>query len=150
MVGATKNCPRADTAILEKLKVASRMAPFVAACACPAQSEMSMCPTERLYCNSGEETSAHTSAPMRDAMRLCALVREKPERTPWRSAVTEVIVRATEFSAPKIRGENMRALRKSSSRAPFGGRARCGSRVSSDRGRDRVMSSVHARGRAPR
>lgn len=32
---------------------------------------------------------------MRDAMRLCALVREKLKRTPRRSAVTEVIVRAT-------------------------------------------------------
>jgi protein ImuB len=44
----------------------------------------------------------HTSAPMRDALRLFALVREKLERTPWHSAVTEVIVCATEFQAPEI------------------------------------------------
>jgi protein ImuB len=44
----------------------------------------------------------HTTAPMRDAARLFALLREKLERTTWQSAVTEVIVCAHEFHAPDI------------------------------------------------
>jgi protein ImuB len=44
----------------------------------------------------------HTSAPMRDAVRLFALLREKLERTAWLSAVTEVIVCACEFHAPDV------------------------------------------------
>jgi protein ImuB len=44
----------------------------------------------------------HTSAPMRDAVRLFALLREKLERTRWQSAVTEVIVYANEFLAPEV------------------------------------------------
>jgi protein ImuB len=46
--------------------------------------------------------SLHTSAPMRDAARLFALLREKLERTSWESPVTEVIVQAAEFHAPEI------------------------------------------------
>jgi protein ImuB len=44
----------------------------------------------------------HTSAPMRDALRLFALTREKLERIPWSSAVTDVIVCAQDFHAPDI------------------------------------------------
>ena len=44
----------------------------------------------------------HTSAPMRDAVRLFSLLREKLERTPWQSAVTEVVLTANEFQAPEI------------------------------------------------
>jgi protein ImuB len=46
--------------------------------------------------------SLHTSAPMRDSARLFALLREKLERTPWASPVTEVIVSANEFLAPEV------------------------------------------------
>lgn len=46
--------------------------------------------------------SLHTSAPMRDASRLFALLREKLERTSWESPVTAVIVHAAEFHAPEI------------------------------------------------
>ncbi|MDB6009946.1 MAG: polymerase family protein [Gammaproteobacteria bacterium] len=44
----------------------------------------------------------HTSAPMREALRLFALLREKLERTSWASPVTEVIVTAQEFLAPEV------------------------------------------------
>ena len=44
----------------------------------------------------------HTSAPVRDAGCLFALVREKLERTPWPGAVTELELRADEFHAPEI------------------------------------------------
>jgi protein ImuB len=46
--------------------------------------------------------SLHTSAPLRDASRLFALLREKLERTSWGSPVSEVIVQAAEFHAPEI------------------------------------------------
>jgi protein ImuB len=46
--------------------------------------------------------SLHTSAPMRDASRLFALLREKLERTPWESPATTVIVQAAEFHTPEI------------------------------------------------
>lgn len=44
----------------------------------------------------------HTSAPMRDAIRLFALTREKLERTPWKAAVTDLVISADEFHAPEI------------------------------------------------
>jgi protein ImuB len=46
--------------------------------------------------------SLHTSAPMRDASRLFALLREKLERTPWESPATTVIVQAAEFHTPEV------------------------------------------------
>jgi protein ImuB len=46
--------------------------------------------------------SLHTSAPMRDASRLFALLREKLERTPWESPATAVIVKAAEFQTPEV------------------------------------------------
>jgi protein ImuB len=46
--------------------------------------------------------SLHTSAPMRDAARLFALLREKLERTPWESPATSVTVQAEEFQAPEV------------------------------------------------
>ena len=46
--------------------------------------------------------SLHTSAPLRDASRLFALLREKLERTSWESPVSEVMVQAAEFHAPEI------------------------------------------------
>jgi protein ImuB len=46
--------------------------------------------------------SLHTSAPLRDASRLFALLREKLERTEWASPVTGVIVYAADFQAPEI------------------------------------------------
>ncbi len=46
--------------------------------------------------------SLHTSAPLRDASRLFALLREKLERTPWESPATAVIVRAAEFQTPEV------------------------------------------------
>lgn len=46
--------------------------------------------------------SLHTSAPLRDASRLFALLREKLERTPWESPATTVIVRAAEFQTPEV------------------------------------------------
>lgn len=47
-------------------------------------------------------STLHTSAPVRDAARLFALLRETLERTSWASPVTEVIVHAAEFLAPEI------------------------------------------------
>jgi protein ImuB len=44
----------------------------------------------------------HTSAPIRDAHRLFALLREKLERIPWAEPVTDVIVEANEFQPPEI------------------------------------------------
>lgn len=46
--------------------------------------------------------SLYTSAPLRDASRLFALLREKLERTSWESPVSEVVVQAAEFHAPEI------------------------------------------------
>jgi protein ImuB len=43
-----------------------------------------------------------TTAPLRDAPRLFALLREKLERTAWKAAVTEVVISADEFLAPEI------------------------------------------------
>lgn len=44
----------------------------------------------------------HTSAPIRDAHRLFALLKEKLERIAWAEPVIEVIVEAHEFQAPEI------------------------------------------------
>jgi protein ImuB len=44
----------------------------------------------------------HTSAPIRDAHRLFALLREKLEHIPWAEPVTEMFVEANEFQSPEI------------------------------------------------
>ena len=48
----------------------------------------------------------YTSTPVRDGGRLFALLREKLERVPWRSAVTEVVLEAREFQAPAVLQED--------------------------------------------
>ena len=48
----------------------------------------------------------HTSNPVRDSVRLFVLLREKLERAPWDSAVTEVVLEAREFQAPAILQED--------------------------------------------
>lgn len=48
----------------------------------------------------------YTSTPVRNSARLFALLREKLERAPWRSAVTEVALKAREFQAPAVLQED--------------------------------------------
>ena len=44
----------------------------------------------------------HTSAPIRDSARLFVLMRERLERTPWKSSVRELRLAARDFQAPEI------------------------------------------------
>ena len=48
----------------------------------------------------------YTSNPVRDSVRLFVLLREKLERVPWHSAVSEVVLKAQEFQAPAVLQED--------------------------------------------